>query len=169
VPEQPLHLLSGNVTGMSDERHPTLVRLDALVGRWTIQLKVAGVGTAWTEFSWQDGGAFLRQVADAEPMPDTAPAMWRENNPLPTTAVIGLDDTADELTMLYADARGVYRVYRMTFLDRVWRIWREAPGFNQRFTGTMSADGNTVDARWEFSEDGVTWRVDFEVTYTRGR
>lgn len=39
------------------------------------------------------------------------------------TAVIGLDD-ADEVTMLYADARGVHRVYRMTFADGVWRMWR---------------------------------------------
>ncbi|MGH3682451.1 MAG: hypothetical protein ACRDT2_19630 [Natronosporangium sp.] len=154
---------------MSEERHPALVRLDALVGRWAIQLKVPGLGAAWTEFSWQDGGAFLRQVSDAEPLPDTAPAQWREHTPFPTTAVIGFDDATDELTMLYADARGVCRVYRMTFVDREWRIWREAPGFNQRFTGTMSADGNTVDARWEMSEDGATWRVDFELTYTRER
>ena len=45
-----------------DGRHPALARLDALVGRWTVQPKVEGVGTAWTEFAWQEGGLFLRQV-----------------------------------------------------------------------------------------------------------
>jgi hypothetical protein len=69
--------------------------------------------------------------------------------------------------MLYADARGVHRVYRMTFADGVWTMWRAAPGFNQRFTGTLSADGTTVDGRWEMSGDGENWILDFGLTYTR--
>ncbi|TMR99446.1 hypothetical protein [Nonomuraea basaltis] len=83
--------------------------------------------------------------------------------------MIGLDDATEEFTMLYADARGVHRVYRMTFTDGEWRIWRAAPGFHQRFTGTLSSDGDTVEARWEMSRDGVTWNVDFELTYRRVR
>jgi hypothetical protein len=149
--------------------HRGLTRLDALVGRWTVQPKVEGVGTAWTEFAWQDDGLFLRQISDADTMPSTAPQAWRENAPFPTTAVIGLDDAEDEFTMLYADARGVHRVYRMTLADGVWTMWRYAPGFDQRFTGTFSADGDTVEARWEMSEDGVTWTLDFELIYTRVR
>lgn len=35
---------------MSD-RHPALARLDALVGRWTVQPHVDSVGAAWAEFS----------------------------------------------------------------------------------------------------------------------
>jgi hypothetical protein len=151
----------------NEGRHPALTRLDPLVGRWTVQPKVAGVGAAWTEFAWQDDGLFLHQVADADPMPDTAPQAWREHAPFPTTAVIGLDDTADEFTMLYADARGVHRVYRMTLADGEWTVWRYAPGFDQRFTGRFSADGDTIEARWEMSQDGLTWNLDFELTYTR--
>jgi hypothetical protein len=63
----------------------------------------------------------------------------------------------------------VHRVYQMTFADGDWNIWRAAPGFNQRFIATISADGDTVDGRWEMSEDGVNWHVDFEITYTRQR
>ena len=148
-------------------RHPALARLDAMVGRWTVRPKVAGVGTAWTEFGWQDGGLFLRQYSDAEPMPATAPRAWRENAPFPTTAVIGLDDAEEQFAMLYADARGVHRVYRMSFADGVWRIWRDAPGFNQRFTATMSPDGNRMDGQWETSTDGLSWDLDFELTYVR--
>ncbi|MBM0256319.1 hypothetical protein [Micromonospora sp. 4G55] len=151
------------------DRHPGLARLDALVGRWAVQLEVEGLGAAWCEFTWQDGGAYLRQVADIDPVPATAPAAWRENLPFPTTAVIGLDDTTDELTMLYADARGVHRVYRMTFVDGVWRQWRDAPGFRQRFVGTVSPDGDRIAARWEISRDDVTWDLDFELTYVRAR
>jgi hypothetical protein len=152
-----------------DGRHPALARLDVLVGRWTVQPKVPGAGTAWTEFAWQDGGLFLRQYVDADPPPGSTPHEWRDNAPFPTTALIGLDDSTDELTMLYADARGVHRVYRMTFADREWRIWRAAPSFNQRFSATVSADGNTVDGQWEMSRDGTTWDLDFELTYVRER
>ena len=69
--------------------------------------------------------------------------------------------------MLYADARGVFRVYQMSFADGVWKIWRYAPGFYQRFTGNLSADGNTITAQWEGSSDGSTWRPDFDVTYRK--
>jgi hypothetical protein len=150
-------------------RHPALDRLDVLVGRWTVQPKIPGLGTAWTEFAWQDDGLFLRQYADANPLPASTPREWWDHAPFPTTALIGLDDTADEFTMLYADARGVHRVYRMTFADRDWRIWREAPSFNQRFVATVSADGNAVDGQWEMSTDGTAWSVDFELSYVRER
>jgi hypothetical protein len=150
-----------------DGRHPALARLDALLGRWTVRPKVEALGAAWTEFTWQDDGLFLRQVSDIDEIPATAPQAWRDNAPFPVTAVIGLDDAADEFTMLYADARGVHRVYRMTFADGEWRMWRDAPGFNQRFTGTVGADGRTMEGRWEMSEDGQTWRLDFELTYAR--
>ncbi|MEE6261550.1 hypothetical protein [Plantactinospora sonchi] len=152
---------------MVAERHPALARLDVLVGRWTVRPQVDGVGPAWTEFAWQPGGLFLTQVTDVDEIPDGTPRQWRENAPFPMWSLIGLDDATSEFTMLYADARGVHRVYRMTFADGRWRIWREAPGFNQRFTGTLSADGNTIDARWEMSKDGVTWDLDFALSYTR--
>jgi len=150
-----------------DDRHPTLARLDALVGRWTMQPHVAGLGTGWCEFTWVEDGKFLRQQADSDPLPETAPAAWRENNPLPTTSLIGLDDTAEDFTMLYADRRGVHRVYRMWFDGRVWTLLREAPGFNQRYTGTLSEDGRTIEGQWEMSRDGATWSVDFGLSYTR--
>jgi hypothetical protein len=55
----------------------------------------------------------------------------------------------------------------MTFTDGVLRQWREMPGFHQRFTGELSADGSRIDARWERSEDGEDWFIDFELTHTR--
>jgi hypothetical protein len=39
--------------------------------------------------------------------------------------------------------------------------------FAQRFTGTLSADGNTIDAMWQTTEDSATWRKDFALSYTR--
>jgi len=144
-----------------------MTALDVLVGRWSVQPKVEGLGAAWSEFAWLDDGMFLRQVTDVDEIPETAPEVWRLGAPFPTYWVFGVDDGSGEFSALYADARGVHRVYRMTLADGEWRIWREAPGFNQRFIGALADDGARIDARWEFSEDGVEWRVDFELTYTR--
>lgn len=149
------------------DRAPALACLDVLVGRWTVQPKVAGLGAAWTELAWAEDGQFLRQYTDADEIPASAPDAWKQNAPFPTVALIGLDDSAGDFTMLYSDARGVHRVYRMTFDGREWRIWRDAPAFNQRFVGTVSADGNSIDARWEMSRDGKTWQLDFELSYAR--
>ncbi|MFD0745659.1 hypothetical protein ACFQ1L_30410 [Phytohabitans flavus] len=66
-----------------DERHPALARLDALVGRWIVQPRVAGLGAGWSEFAWVEDGKFLRQFSDSDPLPESAPAVWRENNPSP--------------------------------------------------------------------------------------
>lgn len=147
------------------DRHPALARLDALVGRWSVQPRVDGVGTARAEFAWTDDGWFLRYTTDVDPGEDMGP--WSGLAPFPTVAMIGLDDAAEDFTLLYADARGVHRVYRMTFDDGRWTQQRDAPEFGQRFTGTVSADGDTIDARWEMSRDGETWSTDFELTFTR--
>src|SRR3569833_2072087 len=130
---------------------PILARLDVTVGRWTVQPMVEGVPPAWSEFSWQDGGLFLRQYSDvdAERM-SAATSPWRDHHPFPTTALFGLDDTAESFTSLYADARGVHRVYAMTFGDGSWTMQRAAPEFNQRFTAAVSPD--LIDGRWEMSK-----------------
>ena len=69
--------------------------------------------------------------------------------------------------MLYADSRSVSRVYRMTFADGRWMIWRDAPGFFQQDTATVSDDGRTISGAWERSSDGVTWALDFDLNYLR--
>lgn len=149
--------------------NPLLRRLDALVGEWTIVAIVDGKpvgGQGRTRFEWRDGESFLVQHADVE-FDETTPAEWVAGSPFPVTTIIGLDDTAEQFTMLYADARGVFRVYEMSLGDGVWRIWREAPGFHQRFVGTFNDSGTVITARWEASPDGTDWALDFDLTYTK--
>jgi hypothetical protein len=55
----------------------------------------------------------------------------------------------------------------MSFADGLWKMWREAPGFWQRYEGKVSADGHAVAGRWETSSDGTKWEHDFDVTYAR--
>ena len=49
----------------------------------------------------------------------------------------------------------------------MWRIWRDWPGFSQRFTGMFSDDGDTITGNGELSEDDATWKPDLQVTYKR--
>jgi hypothetical protein len=151
-------------------RNPALDALEPLVGEW------AGVaskgeqrmGNMRMTVEWGEGRAFLVQRAEAEADESTPPA-WAAVSPLPTVTVTGLDDTSGELHALYADARGVCRVYRMSVADGVWRMWRDAPGFFQRYIGTFGAGGDTITGAWEGSADGTDWEYDFDLTYTRVR
>lgn len=55
----------------------------------------------------------------------------------------------------------------MSLIAGVWKLWRDAPGFYQRFTGNFSTDGQTITARWENSSDGKNWEHDFDLVYTK--
>jgi hypothetical protein len=48
-----------------------------------------------------------------------------------------------------------------------WRLWRDGDPFAQRFLGTISDDGRTIDGRWELAEDGDDWQTDFYVVYRK--
>ena len=70
-----------------------------------------------------------------------------------------------ELSMHYYDSRGVFRIYRVSLEDRIWRIWRDAPGFSQRFAGTFAEDGRSVQGVWQLCRDDQTWVDDLRITY----
>jgi hypothetical protein len=69
--------------------------------------------------------------------------------------------------MLYFDERGVSRKYEVTLRDNTWKWWRNAPGFSQRFTGTLVDGGRTIVGTGELSRDGTMWEKDLELTYRR--
>jgi hypothetical protein len=81
--------------------------------------------------------------------------------------MIGRDETSGAFVALYADSRGVCRIYQMSFAGNVWKIWRDAYGFHQRFTGRIGRDRRSIEARWEKSDDGTTWETDFDLQYTK--
>lgn len=139
----------------------SLKEFEILIGEWTM------VGThpafpsaahGQSSFEWLREGSLL---------------LWRFNweRPGPPSAlsVIGHDD-ADSTgicSILYADERGVARIYQMRLDGGMWMMWRDSPGFSQRLTGTFSADGNTISVHGELSRDGAQWEQDLDVTYTR--
>jgi hypothetical protein len=140
--------------------NPALEPLRVLVGAWnTVGTHPLVPGTTFhgrTTFDWLEGGAFLimRSRIDEPGIPSG-------------TAVFGSDDATGECSMLYFDERGVSRRYEVSLRDGVWRWWRNAPGFSQRFTGVIAPDGRTIVSRGELSRDGASWEPDLQLTYTR--
>ena len=140
-----------------------LDQLAVFIGQWNIEITSmsfnsdpSAVVQGRSQFAWLEGGAFLIQHSeiDASEFPRS-------------TAVMGPDEEAETYRMLYYDSRGVSRIYRMTFSSGIWTLWRDFPGFSQRFHGTFSEDGRVISAYWEKSTDGSNWERDFDLTYTK--
>jgi hypothetical protein len=134
--------------------------LTVLVGEWTSAathpaspgLVVPGRASV----AWLEGERFLlqRTQSDHPEFPD---------------ALSVLGETDEGLVSHYFDSRGVHRIYRLGFDDGIWRLWRNEPGFNQRFTGTFDDDGDRIVGVWEVSPDGSDWERDLEITFSRRR
>lgn len=111
-----------------------------------------------TTFEWLENGAFLLIRTEIE-----------EPGIPSGTSIIGSDDAVGEYYMLYFDERGVSRMYRTDLRDNVWTWWRNAPGFSQRYEGTILDDGNTIVGKGTLSKDGLSWQKDLDLTYRRER
>jgi hypothetical protein len=137
----------------------SLKQFDILVGEWTMVGTHPGLpATAYghSSFEWLREGLLLLWHFE-----------WEPGGPPSALSVIGHDDTLEPCSMLYSDERGVARIYQMSLEGGVWKMWRDAPGFLQRMTGTFSDDGNTIICQGELSRDGSNWEQDLDVTYTR--
>jgi hypothetical protein len=86
-----------------------------------------------------------------------------------TISIIGCDAANGTYFQLYSDDRGVCRVYEMSIGEGEWTLWRDGDPFPQRFTSTVSDDGETIAGLWEKAEDGTNYTTDFHLTYTRVR
>ena len=147
-----------NQPGNAPAPDSAFARLGTFVGEWDVEGTIGGqsMGHVRTVFAWIEDGNFLKQTTDA---PQTEfPS---------STLLIGCDDVRDTYNVLYSDSRGVRRIYQMSFDGHTWKQWREAPGFSQRFSATLSADGNIFTGAWEKSLDDTTWEHDFDLVYTR--
>ena len=143
---------------MTTTRNPQLQPLDAFVGEWTTEAthpEFPGVVVrGHAVFEWLEGEQFLIQRSRNE-HPEFPDAI----------AIIGV--LGDGLAMHYYDSRGVHRLYPTSFDDGVWRFWRDAPEFSQRFEGTFADAGDTIQCRSQLSYDDATWEDDLELTYRR--
>jgi hypothetical protein len=142
--------------------------LEPFVGEWSMMPKFQDLPApppdagARVSFEWLPGEQFLIERWEV-PVPEAPDGI----------AIIGPDPEREgRYLQHYFDSRGVARVYRMSFDDRVWTLVRDEPDFSpldfaQRYTGRMSDDGKTIAGAWEICHDGTTWELDFELTYTK--
>jgi hypothetical protein len=144
----------------------SLKALEPFVGKWSLtaafqDIPPADVG-ARASFEWLPGGRFLIERWEV-PVPEAPDGI----------AIIGADPASKgNYLQHYFDSRGVARVYKMSFEDGVWKLWRDEPDFSpldfsQRYTGRFSEDGKTIAGRWEICHDGKSWELDFNLTYSK--
>ena len=147
-------------TNEAAKPNPALAPFEALVGAWTVVATHPSVpGTVFhgrATFRWLEQGAFL-----------VMHSAFEEPGVPSSIAVFGSDDALGACHALYFDERGVSRRYDVSLRDGAWTWKRDAPGFAQRFTGTIADDGASIAGTWELCRDGSTWAKDLEVTYTR--
>jgi len=139
------------------ERNPALEPFDALIGAWDTEAThplVDAVVPGTITFEWLEGGHFLVQRSHNahELFPDAI-------------SVIGAPETGDGLVMEYFDSRGVRRTYRISLDDGVLRMWRDHPGFDQRFSARLGHD--VFEGVHQLAETPGDWQDDLKVTYRR--
>ena len=139
-----------------------LKALEVLVGEWSLTATPPGgepwPGEAGVSFEWLEGseGRLLVERSTVE-MPEAPNAV----------CVLGSDAASGRYFQLYSDDRNVCRVYEMSIGDGEWKIWRDGEPFSQRFTATISEDGNAIEGRWEAAKDGSNWETDFDLVFRR--
>ena len=136
-----------------------LAPLDALIGTWATEAThplVEEVVAGSVTFEWLEGGRFVIQRSrnEHELFPDAI-------------SVIGAAEAGDGLVMEYFDSRGVRRTYGVSLDDGVLRMWRDHPGFDQRFSATLGPD--VFEGQWQLAETPGDWKDDLNVSYRRRR
>ena len=135
--------------------NPLLESFDVLIGTWETESPKFPGFKGQNVFEWFENGSYVLQHSIN---PHTVPS---------STWIIGSDESDKSIIALYYDTRIVSRIYQMSLTNGTWKIWRDAPGFFQRFEGKLSKDGNTIKGQWELSSDGTYWELDFELIYKR--
>jgi hypothetical protein len=140
--------------------NPALRPFEVLVGEWrTTGTHPLVPGTTFhgrTSFAWHEGGAFvlMRSEIDEPGIPSGV-------------AVIGSDDAAGTVTMLYFDERDISRRYTVEVGDGEVSWHRDEAGFAQRMVLTVAGDGSRLDAQGTMSREGGPWEDDLQLTYER--
>jgi hypothetical protein len=139
------------------EPDPILRPFGALIGTWVTEAthpQAGAVVPGTITFEWLEGGHFILQRSrnEHELFPDAI-------------SVIGAPEAGGGPVMEYFDSRGVRRTYGVSLDDGVLRIWRDHPGFDQRFTATVGPDA--FEGQWQPAQTPGQWQDDLKVIYRR--
>ena len=139
------------------DRDLALQPFEALIGTWAMEAKhrlVDEVVTGTVTFEWLEGGHFILQRSHMDPelFPDGI-------------GVIGAPEDGEGLVLESFDSRGARRTLGTAIEEGEWRIWRDAPGFDQRFSATLAPD--VFEGVFLLAETPGDWLEDMRVTYRR--
>jgi Protein of unknown function (DUF1579) len=138
-------------------------RLEVLVGRWrtegwtreTPEASAVRIDALDT-YEWLDGGFALLHRVDARV----------GDQHVQGAEIIGYDPERQAYITRYFGSDGP-SAYEAELSDEqgvlVWRMRSKA----DRFTGTFSADGNTITGHWESLDEDSSWQPWMDITLTR--
>jgi hypothetical protein len=145
------------VLAVMTERDPALEPFAALIGTWATDAThpmFDGSVPGTITWEWLEGGHFVVQRShnEHESFPDAI-------------CVIGAPEDGEGLVMEYFDSRGVRRTYGIALEDGVLRIWRDHPGFDQRYAATPADD--EFEGIWQLARERGEWKDDLRMVYRR--
>jgi hypothetical protein len=140
----------------SSKRPPELEQLNVFIGRWMTEGEtVAEAGAraaaivASDVYQWLPGGHFVMH-----------PAYGRIGAAgVGGVEIIGFDPETGQFRTYFFDSLGHATVQTLSCRDGVW-TWEDR---HSRCTGRFSDQGQTLTARHERSDDGVTWTPSMNV------
>jgi len=142
------------------ERAPELERLNVFIGRWMTEGETVAEPNAPAVpivasdvYQWLPGGHFVMH-----------PAYGRIGTVgVGGLEVIGYNRATGQYQCRFFDSQGNTTTQTLSNRDNVW-TWQ---GAHERCTGVFAADGKTMTARHERSDDGTQWVPSMNVVLRR--
>jgi Protein of unknown function (DUF1579) len=138
-------------------------RLAALIGRWRTQGRTIETGEAPAApidavdtYEWLQGCFALLHTVDARVGDERVEG----------AEIIGWDSALGGYVTLYCGSDGLNRYEASLAEEDGGLVWRMCSA-RDRFTGTFTDDGNTIDGHWEQLDDEGAWQPWMEVTLTK--
>jgi hypothetical protein len=147
------------------KKNKTLNSLTFLIGKWKTEVSNASflhdpkqIIRGKASFKWFGDKSFLVMKSKS--------TTTKVVGPPKAVAILNLDDTNHQGSMVYYDERGVSRIYQLNIKGNKWKLRRNQIGFSQKFEGIISRDKKTIKATW-FAKEKKSWRKDFDIVYYR--
>jgi Protein of unknown function (DUF1579) len=138
-------------------------RLEVLIGRWKTEGRTReSPGTPPTEidavdtYEWLPGGFGLLHSVDARV----------GDQKVEGAEIIGYDPARESYVTQYFGSDGP-GAYEASLGEEGGALVWQMRSKTERFSGTLSEDGNTITGHWELLDDDSNWQPWMDITLTR--